>query len=84
MLKPIDKSIKNVLTSLTNSFFYKNFEYKNFKNGDKITFEVEDETKFTNKIYDGIILGLSKKTILIQTIKDNFYALNPKFVKKIN
>jgi len=84
MLKPIDKTIKNVLTSLNNTFYYKNIEFNNLKYGDKVSIEIEDDTRFANKIYEGKVLGIGKKTILVQTNEGNYYSAEPKVVKKIN
>ncbi len=81
MLKATEPIFKNILTSLNNGFFYKNFQFKKYKNGDNLSFEVEDETRFTNKLFKGIILGVSNKTVLIKTADDIYYSVEPKNVK---
>lgn len=83
MLRPIDPGIKNVLTSLNNTFYFKNAEKYNFKTGDKVSIEVEDNMNVVNKTYEGKILGISGKDILVQTTDGNNYAVLPKLVKKI-
>lgn len=83
MLKSVDKLSKNVLTPLENTFYYKNKEFNNFKNGDRVTIEIEDDTRFTNKTFEGKILGVTNKTILVKTTEEDYYQVEPKFIKKL-
>lgn len=84
MLKSTTPEEQNALKSLNYKFYYKNGTVAGFKNGDKVSIEVDNPNSFNFSTFEGIVLGIYKETILVKTTEGSFYVVEKNRIKKLN